>query len=61
MTNAWGVEPAAIGHAHSSFFDDTSIFPAGSIVLDSAVVMRNIPIEFHGVSALVSATHPTAA
>jgi uncharacterized protein YqjF (DUF2071 family) len=60
-TNAWGVEPAAIGHAHSSFFDDTSVFPAGSIALDSAIVMRHIPIEFHGVPALVAATHPTAA
>jgi uncharacterized protein YqjF (DUF2071 family) len=60
-TNAWGVEAAAIDHACSSFFGDARAFPSGSIELDSAVVMRNIPIEFHGVPALVAANHPAAA
>jgi uncharacterized protein YqjF (DUF2071 family) len=60
-TNAWGIEPATVRHAGSSFFDDTAIFPAGSISIDSALVMRNIPIEFHGVRRLESSERAHAA
>jgi hypothetical protein len=30
----------------SSFYDDRAVFPAGSIELDSALVMRKIPIRW---------------
>jgi hypothetical protein len=36
-TNAWKVEPAEVLGATSSFFDDSSRFPVGSAVLDSAL------------------------
>jgi Uncharacterized conserved protein (COG2071) len=54
-TDAWQVEPAAIARAESSFFDDTCRFPVGSIELDSALVMRNIPVEWHTVPSLMPA------
>ncbi len=47
----WAVEPTEIRRARSSFFDEATRFPAGSIALDSALVMRNIAVEWHGVAA----------
>jgi hypothetical protein len=46
----WHVDPAVVNHARSSFFDDTTIFPNGSIELDSALVMRNIDVEWHSLA-----------
>jgi hypothetical protein len=54
-------EPAAVQHARSSFFDDPTSFPAGSVTIDSALVMHNIPIEFHGVPPLETSGLPSAA
>jgi uncharacterized protein YqjF (DUF2071 family) len=51
-TTAWRVEAASIGHVRSSLFDDRVAFPAGTIHLDSALVMRNIPVEWHGLGSL---------
>jgi hypothetical protein len=42
-TNEWSIEPAALVRAQSTFYDDTDCFPAGSIELDSALVMKNVP------------------
>jgi hypothetical protein len=39
-TSKWQVDPCIVGRAASSFYDDRSVFPAGSIELDSALVMR---------------------
>ncbi len=43
----WEVLPARIHHVSSSVFDDPARFPVGSIELDSALVMRDIPVEWH--------------
>jgi hypothetical protein len=43
----WTVEPMAIEYARSNLYDDRQIFPAGSVELDSALIMRNIPHEWH--------------
>ena len=51
-TTAWRIEPAEIHHVRSSFFDDRAAFPAGSIHLDSALVMRDVPVEWHSVGSL---------
>jgi uncharacterized protein YqjF (DUF2071 family) len=51
-TNAWRIEAASICHVRSSLFDDRAAFPAGTIHLDSALVMRNVPVEWHGVGSL---------
>ncbi len=41
-TQAWSIEPTEIVSAHSSYYDDPSIFPPGTIELDCALVMRNV-------------------
>jgi len=44
----WRVEPLAVELASSSFFDDESLFPRGSIELDCALLMRDLEHEWHG-------------
>jgi hypothetical protein len=60
-THAWSIEPASIHHVRSSMFDDRERFPPGSIHLDSALVMRNVPAEWHGVGSIAHARMRTAA
>jgi hypothetical protein len=44
----WQVRPLAIERVESSFFEDLSLFPAGSVEFDCALVMRGIDHEWHG-------------
>lgn len=48
-TKRWDVRPLAVAEAASSFFSDTSVFPAGSVTFDHALIMRDIPHEWHQV------------
>ncbi len=48
----WGVEPLEVEDVRSSFFDDESFFPKGSIEFDCALLMRGIEHEWHGRSDL---------
>jgi hypothetical protein len=43
-THAWQVEPCRIISSRSSFFDDATRFPSGSARIDSALVMRKVPV-----------------
>lgn len=43
----WNIAPLEIEDAFSYFYNDKSKFPEGSATLDSALVMRNIPHEWH--------------
>jgi len=43
----WSIDPLEVTHARSCFFDDASRFPAGSVELDCALVMREIDHEWH--------------
>lgn len=43
----WRVEPFAAQTVESSYFEDTSIFPPGSIEYDGALLMRGIDHEWH--------------
>lgn len=45
-THSWKVTPLAIDQVYSSYFADESLFPAGSITFDCALLMRNIPHEW---------------
>ena len=45
-TDSWSVEPLAIEQAHSSYFADPALFPAGSIAFDCGLIMRNIAHEW---------------
>ena len=42
-TESWRVAPLALDRVRSSYFDDPSLFPKGSIRFDCGLVMRNIP------------------
>ena len=43
----WAVEPLAVERVRSSFFDDPLRFPRGSVVFDSALLMRGIEHRWH--------------
>ena len=43
-----GVESLAVDRIESSFFEDSKLFPAGSVEFDCALLMRNIDHEWHG-------------
>lgn len=56
----WKVEPLAVEAVQSSFFDDVSLFPPGSIQFDCALLMRNVVHEWHGHADLCCAESATA-
>jgi hypothetical protein len=45
-TSKWQVEPLEIQWVSSSFFDDPSLFPNGTIQFDCALLMQNIEHEW---------------
>jgi hypothetical protein len=48
----WYIEPLEMEQVRSSFFEDVSLFPKGSIEFDSALLMRGIQHEWHAKSDL---------
>ena len=52
QTNDWKVQPFEIIDVASSYFDDTNSFPAGSIKFDHALLMQDIPHEWHAAEDL---------
>jgi hypothetical protein len=51
-THEWRVRALEIDHVSSSFFANTSQFPAGSAVFDHALIMRDIPHEWQQMPAM---------
>jgi hypothetical protein len=51
-TAAWKVEPGVAVTAESSFFADRALFPAGSVELDCALVMRQVPVRWQPLAPL---------
>src|SRR5687767_7812825 len=45
-THAWSVAPLAIEHVSSTYFADETVFPAGAVTFDCALIMRNIAHEW---------------
>ena len=54
VTREWSVRPFEVEICRSRFFADTSVFPAGSVVFDHAILMRDIPHEWHTCPAPVA-------
>lgn len=50
-TYTWKVKPLAVRSVCSSFFEDESLFPKGSIKFDNALLMTTIEHEWHSVAA----------
>ena len=42
----WEVKPLSVSQVKSSFFQDESVFPKGSVVFDNALLMKNIEHEW---------------
>jgi hypothetical protein len=42
----WRMQPLAVEAVESSFFGDPSLFPAGSVEFDSALLMRQVEHEW---------------
>jgi hypothetical protein len=43
----WPIRPLAVSEVESSYFSDAKRFPAGSVVFDHALIMRNVQHEWH--------------
>lgn len=54
-TDAWAVDAGTVREARSSFFEDRSVFPPGSAEVDSALVMRKVPVVWDSLPALRTA------
>ena len=54
-SRVWRVEPLALDRVESSFFEDRRLFSAQAIRFDCALVMRDIPHEWHAHEQLESA------
>ncbi|HET9485880.1 MAG TPA: DUF2071 domain-containing protein [Chryseosolibacter sp.] len=50
-TKNWAVKPLAVKDLHSSFFEDPSLFPKGTVQFDHALLMENIAHEWHALAA----------
>jgi hypothetical protein len=46
-TKKWEVLPLTVNKVRSSFFENESIFPKGTIIFDNALLMKNIDHEWH--------------
>ena len=44
----WNVEPLDVHEVSSSYFEDESRFPKGTVEFDCALLMRGIDHEWHG-------------
>lgn len=51
-THQWLVTPLAVSEVKSSFFEDESIFPKGSVTFDNALLMRNIEHEWKSLKGI---------
>lgn len=56
----WHVEPLEIEQIESSFFENNSLFPRGTVEFDCALVMRGIHHEWHGRDDLCCKTQVSA-
>lgn len=61
VPKTWHVVPLHVDEVASSFFDDTSRFPKGSVDFDCALLMRNIQHEWQSIPSLETACCDPAA
>ena len=55
-TYEWKVSPLIVTEVRSSFFEDHSIFPKGTIKFDNALLMKSIEHEWRGLKELKNIT-----
>jgi hypothetical protein len=49
-TKEWKVKPLEVSHVQSSFFEDETLFPKGSVTFDNALLMTKIKHEWHSIT-----------
>jgi hypothetical protein len=54
----WRIRALAVTAVRSSYFEDGQKFPKGSVLFDHALVMRDIPHEWHKVEDLYAISQP---
>lgn len=54
----WHMRALTIEQVESSFFADTSRFPIGSVEFDHALIMRDIPHEWHQAADMITEGQP---
>ena len=57
QTDGWQVHPLAVEHVESTFFADESVFPAGSVAFDHALVMRDLTHQWLKVPDMLTSEH----
>ena len=57
-TAVWQLEPLHVESVSSRYFADPGRFPRGSIAFDSALLMRNVPHEWHPVLGPLGTVRP---
>lgn len=57
-TAGWRVHPLAVEQVESSFFAAPADFPAGTVHFDHALVMRDLPHQWHGEADLQAGPGP---
>ena len=57
----WQMDALAVDEVRSSFFEDATVFPAGSVEFDSAFLMRGIAHEWHAREDLCCGVDPVPA
>ena len=53
-TLEWRVRALTVEEVESSFFSDAALFPVGSVQFDHALIMRDIPHEWHQSADMVT-------
>ena len=53
-TKKWEVSPLTVTEVRSSFFENESIFPKGTIKFDNALLMRDIDHEWNSKGEIAS-------
>lgn len=56
-TSEWRVRALNVEEVESSYFADEVLFPKGSVEFDHALIMRNIPHEWHQAADLITTGH----
>ncbi len=52
LTKKWEVAPLKVSNVFSSFFEDATLFPKGSVKFDNAILMKNIEHEWRSVNKM---------
>jgi len=51
VLDSWSLEPVVVRDVRSSFLDDPNVFPSGSLELDGAYLMSDVPVLCRAVDA----------